>query len=254
MSVIQNVIFVLDSRQRNGGGSINNATYNMIPAGGLTAGTYEMLSYHSQNQFYNVELGVNDQIHWDENGTANVTAVIAPGFYSAATLATEIDAVMTAASVAADANTYVTTYNAVTGKYSTTDGAGSAFGFDWLAASATESNLANELMGYSLVDNAALNTQVSDRQVTLTLHSMLVIDISEDSQQNVTLLSGSEHSLIVPLNQNYQAEIDSLKQQVFSQQVVFGSSLNSINVQLFDETGVAPVNSTEYELTLRKIF
>ncbi len=255
MSVIQNVIFVLDSRLRNGGGTINNATYNMIPAGGVPPGTYEMLSYHSQNQLYNVETGVNDLIVWDENGSPNLSDALPVGYYSAATLATAIDLLMTTESAASgDTNTYVTTYNVTTGKYSTTDGAGSTWGFDWLTQSATSTNLANELMGYSLVDNAALNTQVSDRQVTLTLHSMLVIDISEDSQQNVHLLDGAEHSLIVPLVGDYQEEIDSLKQAVFSQQVVFGATLNSLNVQLFTEDGSVPVNSTEYELTLRRIF
>lgn len=251
---IQNVIFVLDSRQRNAGGTINNATYNMVAAGGVQAGTYEMLSYHSQNQFFNVELNVNDQLRWDENGTADVTAVLAPGFYTAATLATEIDAVMTAASVAADANTYVTTHNATTGKYSTTSGGGSTWRYDWLTASATETNLANELLGYSLVDPALANVQVSDRQITLTLHSQLIIDIAEDSQQNVTLLSGAEHSLIVPLDQDFQTEIDSLKNNVFSQTIRFGATLNSLNVQLFTEDGVAPVNLTEYELTIRRLF
>ncbi len=254
MSTLQNVIFVLDSRLRNVGGTINNATYNMIPAGSIPSGTYELLSFNSKNQLYNVETGVNDQIHWDENGTPNVTAVLSAGYYSATTLATEIDLVMTAASVAADGNTYVTTYNSTTGKFSTTDGGGSTWGFDWLAASLTETNLANELLGYSLVNNVAANTQLSDRQVNLSLHSMLIIDIAEGSQQNVTLLDGSEHSLIIPLNQEYQSEIDSLKQQVFSQQVVFGATFNSLNVQIFTEDGVPPVNSTEYELTLRRIF
>lgn len=255
MSATQNIIYVLDSRLRNSGGSINNATYNMIPAGGLQNGTYEMLSYHSQNQLYNVETGVNDLIVWDEAGQANISVVIPPGYYSAATLATAIDLAMTTESASTgDTNTYVTTYNAVTGKYSTTDGGGSDWGFDWLSQVAT-TNLANELMGYSSVDTLPVaKTHVSDQQVTLTLHSMLIIDIAEDSQQNVTLLDGAEHSLIVPLNQDYQSEIDSLRQQVFSQQVVFSAVFNSINVQLFTEDGVVPVNSTEYELTLRRLF
>lgn len=255
MSAIQNVIFVLDSRQRNAGGTINSAVYNMVPAGNVPAGTYELLSFHSQNQFYNVETGVNDLITWDENGAPNLSDVLPPGYYTAATLATAIDLLMTAESLASgDVNTYVTTYDVGTGKYSTTDGGGTTWGFDWLTQSASSTNLANELMGYSLVDNAALNTQVSDRQVTLTLHSMIIIDISEDSQQNVTLLNGSEHSLIVPLNQDYQEEIDSLRQQVFSQQVVFATNSIQLTVNLFTEDGVVPVNSTEYELTLRRIF
>lgn len=255
MSAIQNVIYVLDSRQRNAGSTINSAIYNMVPAGNVLPGTYELLSYHSQNQFYNVETGVNDLVVWDENASPNLSDVLPPGYYTAATLATAIDLLMTTESAAnGDTNTYVTTYVTLTGKYSTTDGGGSTWRFDWLTQSASSTNLANELMGYSLADNALANLQLSDRQVTLSLHSMLIIDITQDSQQNVTLLNGAEHSLIVPLNQGYQEEIDSLKQQVFSQQVVFATNLIQLTVNLFTEDGVVPVNSTEYELTLRRIF
>lgn len=251
MSTLQNVIFVLDSRQRDAGGSIQNATYNMIAAGGVPPGTYEMLSFHSQNQFYNVELGINDLIVWDETGSPNQSAIITPGHYDFTSLGTEIGSVMSAAS--GDGNTYTATYNSVTGKFTIDNGGGSTFKFDWFSQSASP-NLANELMGFSLIDGSLDPEQVSDRQVCLTLHSNLVIDISEDSQQNVTLLDGSEHSLLVPLNQNYQEEIDSLKQQVYSQQVVFGSTLNSLNIQLFTEDGSVVVNKTEYDLTIRKIF
>lgn len=251
MSALQNIIYVFDSRQRNVGGSINDATYSMTAAGGLQAGTYEMLSYHSTNNFYNVEAGVNDQITFDEDPSTGSIGTLTPGYYSASDLATEIDVAMDAA--AQDGNTFATSYSTATGKFTTVADT-TDYNFTWLTGGG--SGLANEIMGYSLVDTVgAVATHTSDGQFTPALHSMLIIDISEDSQQNVTLVStGAEHSLIVPLVSDYQEEIDSLKQNVFSQNINFSAVFNSVNVKLFTEDGVAPANPTDYELTLRRIF
>ncbi len=252
MSVLQNVIYVLDSRLRTSG-TINSASYNMIPAGTVRAGTYELLSYHSINQFYNVETGINDSLVWDEFASSDLIAKIPSGYYTETTLATAVGTVMTAASVGGDVNVYSAVYDALTGKLSI-DSDNSTWRFNWTSTTQPTTDLANELVGFSLPDGVLGIQQVSDNQVSLLLHSMLIIDISEDSQQNVTLLSGAEHSLIVPLNQGYQEEIDSLKQQVFSQQIVLAADMNVLNVNLFTESGGSPVNSTEYELTLRRIF
>ncbi len=255
MSVTQNVIYTLDSRLRNAGGTINAAVYNVVPAGTVLAGTYELVSFQSTNQVYNVETGINDLIVWDEVGSLNLSVVLPAGHYATQTaLATAVDLAMTTESAASgQTNTYTTTYSALTGKFSTNNGAGADFNFDWLSQVAT-TNLARELLGYSSIDNVAGATQVSDNQVTLVLHQNIVIDIAEDSQQNVHLLSGAEHSLIVPLNQAYQIEMDSLRDLTYSQTVVFAAALNQLNVSLFTEDGIAPVNFSEYILILRRLF
>ena len=250
MSSLQNIIYVLDSRLRNGGGSIEDATYNMIPAGSLQAGTYELLSYHSVNNFYNVELGVNDSITYDEDPATGSVGTLTPGYYEPADLATEIDVAMDAG--AQDGNAFTTTYSTATGKFTTVSDT-TDYNFTW--ATGGGSGLANEVMGYSLTDTVgAVQTHTSDQQFQPVLHSMLIIDITEDSQQNVTLLDGTERSLIVPLVGDYQAEIDSLKQNVFSQNINFAATFNAINVKLFTEDGLAPQNPTDYELVLRRIF
>lgn len=251
MSTLDNIIYVFDSRLRDSGGTIQNATYNMIAAGSLQKGTYEMLSFHSVNNFYNVETGVNDSITFDEDPSTGSVGTLTAGYYTAATLATEIDDAMDAASQ--DGNAFTTTYSAITGKFTTVSDT-TDYNYTWLTGGG--SNLSNEIMGYSLADTTGtVQTHTSDQQFAPNLHSLLVIDIAEDANQNVTLVnSGDEHSLLVPLTGNYQDEIDSLKQNVFSQNIRFVSTANSINVQLFTEDGVSPKNPTDYEMTIRRIF
>ena len=81
---------------------------------------------------------------------------------------------------------------------------------------------------------------------------ILLVDV--DGSRNVTLTTGAEFSLIFPLNQDYQEEIDSLKQQVFSQTITVASVINNIVVSQFTDDGVALVNAPDYELILQKLF
>jgi len=243
---VQNTIYVLDSTQRNAGGSIQVAVYNMIPAGGLEAGTYEMLSYQSQNVSYNVETGVNDAIYFDEGAAELGPVLLAPGYYDTTTLGAEIKLRMDAVSGSA----YTVTYSAVTGKFTVAIGAGT-FAFNWATVAA---NKANQLLGFGLVDGVIAATQVSTIVADLTLHKSLIVDINEDSQQNVTLLDGSEHSVLIPLNQAYTAEIDSLRNETYAQTFKFGSTLNQLTVSLFTDNGAVPVNVAEYVMVIRKIF
>ena len=246
MSTVNNVIYVFDSRQRTSG-TTNVATYNMIPAGSLDQGTYESLSYHSTNQFYNVEVGVNDDIFWDE-GAGDLTATIPPGYYATpVALAAAVKIVMDVVS----ASTFTITYNTDTGKFLFAIAAGT-FRFKFLTNTTA---VARELIGFSATDGVLAATQTSDNQVSLTLHTNILVDISEDAEQNVTLASdGSERSLIVPITGVYQEEIDSLKAQVFAQTLVFTADFNSITISLFTEDGSAPVNISDYVLIIRRLF
>lgn len=242
---VQNTIYVLDSTQRDSG-SIQSATYNMIQAGGLEQGTYELLSYQSQNVVYNVETGVNDAIYFDESAAELGPVLLAPGYYNTTTLGAEIKLRMDAVS----GSSYTVTFNAVTAAYTVAIGAGT-FAFNWATVAA---NKANRLLGFNLVDGVLAATQVSSNAVDLTLHKSLIVDINEDSQQNVTLLDGSEHSFLIPLNQEYASEIDSLRNETYAQTFKFGSALNQITVELFTDDGSVTVNNSEYLMVIRKIF
>ena len=244
---VQNTIYVLDSKQRNGGGSIQNATYNMVSAGTVESGTYELVSFQSQNVYFNVEAKVNDEIYFDESAAELGPVNLTPGSYTAATLIVEIKAVMDAVS----GSSYTVTYDAATNKITAAIAAGT-FAFNW--GTNVLQPIANQVMGYTPVDGVLAASQVGDSQVDLSLYENLILDISEDSQQNVTLLDGSEHSLLIPLRQNFAGEVDSLRNETYSQTIKFGSTLNSLNVQLFMDDGSMPLNNAEYILIIRKLF
>lgn len=247
MTSIQSEIIVLDSRLRTNFATTTaqNAVYSLLNVGGVL-GTYEMLSYHSFNQIYNVEVDRNDTIYWDDG--APRTTVLNPGHYTPDELKTEIQTEMDAN---ASALTFTVTFSSITGKYSWV-GSG-AFQFTWLT-NVAQTDQARSLLGYSNVDTASNVNQTSDVLADLKLHSNIVIDIGGDNNHHVTLLGGAEHSLLVPLDSAFCTELHHVKEQSYQQTLLFSTSLSSLTVTLFDQSGVALVNAPDYELVIRKLF
>lgn len=235
-------IIVLDSDLRSGG-TAQNATYNLIDAGGLF-GTYEVLDYTSVNQIYNVELGVNDQLHWAEPGA--LTATIPPGNYNTTTLHAAMKVVMDAAS----GSTFTFTVAADTGLVSVAIAAGT---FNWEWGTVT-TRRANFLLGLSPVDTPAAASITGDLVPDLTLHTHLLLEIPEDGLKNITLIDGTEHSFLVPLGEAFGADILSRKLNHYQQTVFFATNLSFISVRQRTEDGVTLVNNPRYILVLRKIF
>ena len=251
MATISTTSYVLDSRQRVSGiGSVSSATYNLAALGSpIEIGTYELLSFNSRNNVYNVD-DSNDEIYFDE-GAAELGPVLIPhGYYTTeAALAAAIKIVMDVAS----GTTYTIAFNALTNLYTFTPAAGT-FAFNW--GTNILQPIANLLLGFDHVDGVLAATQVSTQGVDLDPHSNLLVDITEDSLKNVTLVNGTEHSLIIPLVGGYGDEIDGLKNQTFNQTVNFASQMNQLNISLFTEDGVAlpVINAAQYELILRRLF
>lgn len=243
MASIPNTSYILDSRSKSSGTN-SVAQYNMIAAGTVPAGTYELLSFSSVNQLYNVDSS-NQNIWWDE-GAADLTAVLTAGNYTAATLATEIKVVMDPVS----ASTFTVVHDAAAGLFTITIAAGT---YRFKFATNT-TNTASSVMGYS-GDGVLAAAQVSDRVINLSLHSKLLVLVNEDGTRNVTTLDGSEFSFYVPLKQGYQDDIDVTKTDIFAQTISLPSS-NILNVSLFTEDGVAvPVlNAPDYLLVIRRVF
>ena len=250
MASLANTIYVLDSRQKAAGSTVSSAVYNLAALGSpVEAGTYEMLAYNSRNNVYNVDAG-NNEIYFDE-GAAELGPVIIPsGYYQTeAALAAAVKIVMDVAS----GTTYTIAYNALTNLFLFTPAAGT-FAFNW--GTNTAQPIANLLLGFNDVDGVLAATQTSTRGVDLDPHSQLIINITQDALKNVTLVDGTEHSLLVPLDVPYGAELDSLKQQTFDQSLQFVSAMNQLDVQLLTEDGVAlpEVQAAQYELVIRKMF
>lgn len=250
MASISTTSYVLDSRQRQVGSTVPVAIYNLAALGSpVEAGTYEMLSFNSKNNVYNVD-DSNDEIYFDE-GAAELGPVLLPhGYYTtAANLGAAAKIVMDAVS----GTTYTIAHNVLTNLYTFTPAAGT-FAFNWGTNSAQPQ--ANLLFGFDEVDGVLAATQVSTVGADLDPHSNLLVDITEDSLKNVTLVDGSEHSLIIPLNVPYGANMEAMKNETFNQTVQFVNPMNQLNVQLLDGSGVAlpAVNAAQYELIIRRLF
>ncbi len=253
MASVANTIYILDSRQKSAGSTVASAVYNLAALGSpVEAGTYEMISFNSRNNVYNVDAG-NNEIYFSENAGGELgPAVLPSGYY-----ANEADfaAAVKVAMEIAGAGTYTITYSALTNLYTiAVAGAVATFNFNWDTNSAQP--IANLLLGFNAVNTADLASVVSTRGVDLDPHSQLLINVVEEGLKNVTLVSGLEFSLMVPLDVPYAAELDALKQQTFDQTIQFASSMNQLTLNLFTEDGVTlpEVQAAQYECVIRKLF
>lgn len=242
--------YVLDSRQRAAGSTVSAAIYNLAALGSpVESGTYEVLSFNSRNNVYNVD-DSNDEIYFDEGGAELGPVLIPHGYYTTeAALAAAVKIVMDAVS----GTTYTIAFSALTNLYLFTPAAGT-LEFNWGTNSAQPQ--ANLLLGFTAVDTGDAATQSSDIGVDLDPHSNLLVQIVEDGLKNVTLISGLEFSLIIPLTSPYGDQFDGLKTQTFNQTVNFASSMNQLTVSLFTENGVVlpELNAAQYTLILRRVF
>lgn len=237
-------IVVLDSNLRDSG-TVQSATYKLIDVGGVV-GTYEVLDYSSVNHIYNVELGVNDTVYWDDNtGGGPFSGVIPPGNYNQSTLNAAVKVFMDAAA----APNYTFVINANTGIVQVT----STALFNWEFGTSTTASAAI-LLGLNAVDTGQAGVLVGDFIPNLQTHTHIVIDIPEDGTKHVNLLDGTEHSCVVPLAEDFGDGLLARKLVNYQQTVFFASNLSFINVVQKTEDGLALVNGPRYVLILRKIF
>lgn len=245
MSTLPTNIIVIDSREKTSGTN-QNAVYSLLNVGGVQ-GTFELLGYKSSNQFYNVEVGVNDRLYWAEPG--NLNATVPPGIYTAVTFNAAAKIVMDAAS----ASTFTFTIDATTGKTTVAIAAGT-FNWEW-ATNLAAGNSANALLGSNPIDTAVAVASIEgDYLPYLRLHTHVVMTITEEGSRNVDLLDGTEHSLIMPVSGVAGDDIDLRKNDSYQQIVTFLSNITNIRVILASETGVALVHLPDYTFLLRKLF
>jgi len=248
MSVtLQNQVLVLDSRQKNSGNN-QNANYNLLNMGGIgesPSAVYELLSYHSVNQVYTVEVGVNDRVYFDE-GAGLLTATLDAGSYTSASLLVEVVAKMNALS---GSNYNSSVEDVDTGKYDFIIAAGT---FQFLFFTNTVAS-ARRLIGMDAFDDVLAGNHVSDNPVDLKLHSNILLTVPQEGNKHVTLLDGSEFSLMLPLDGSFGEEIHHRKQLHYQQLISFTTNLSSIDVEQFTEDGVALANTPDYVLVLRRI-
>lgn len=246
MSSIPTNLIVFDSRDRTSG-TVQNATYNTINVNGLE-GTYEFLGYSSVNQVYNVEVGVNDTIYFDEDAT-QYAVVIPPGSYTSTTFNAAAKVVMEIAA----GGTYTFTVSPATGVVTVVLTVASTFNWEF-GTQILNGDLANSLLGLSAVDTAPNPTQVGDLVPDMRLHTHIILRMNEDGSRNVDLLDGTEYSLVIPLETSYGQDINTRKGNLYSQTLQFVSNITNLTILQYDEDGVPLVNNPEYVLTIRKLF
>jgi len=253
MATISTTSYVLDSRQKTAASTVPEAIYNLALSGSpIQAGTYEMLSFNSRNNVYNVS-DSNDEIYYKEDAGAELGPVLIPhGYYASPA---DLSAAVKVTMEAGGAGTYTVSHNVLTNIYTVAvAGAITNVQLTWGANSAQP--IANLLLGFLAVDTADAPSVVGTVGADLDPHSNLLIDIEEDALKNVTLVDGTEFSLIVPLNAPYGEEINGMKAETFNQTVQFAANFNQLNVNLFTEDGVVlpAVNAAQYELIIRRVF
>lgn len=245
--------YVLDSRQRTSASSLVNATYNFTALGSpVEAGTYEVLFFNNRNNLYNVD-DTNNEIYFGEDGAGNFLVTLTNGYYTADELRSHVETEM---NTSGGAGTYTITYDSNTNKYTFTVAGAPPNTFQFLWGDNSAQPLANLLLGFDVVNSVDLISFSSTQSIELDTYSALLINIVEDGLKNVTLVDGTEYSLIFPITSAYAESSDNLKSQTFNQTVSFINSMNNLNVELYNSEGVSLTLDTAspYTLVLRRVF
>ena len=238
-------ILVFDSDKRSSGG-VQDALYNLVTAGLQPEGTWEALDFSSANEVYNVELGVNDVVYWDDDtGGGPFSAVVSPGSYDRTTLDAALVALMDAAAVP----NYTFTENATTGILTVS----STALFNWEFGTNTTRSI-RKLLGVNEADTGQSGSIPGDFIPDLFLHTHLILRLSSDGNEHVRLMDASEFSFIIPLSAEFGDRIAARKLINYQQTVFYANPASTVTITLFTEDGVALVNNPRYVLTLRKLF
>ena len=243
MALVQSDIIVLDSDARDAGSTVQSAKYTLLNLGGVE-GTYELIGYQSANQLYNVELGVNDTVYWDD-AAGPFSAVIPPGNYNQSTLNAAVKVVMDLAG----ATVYTFVINADTSLVTVSATAD----FNWEFGTSTGASI-RFMLGLEEADTGTAASHESDFVPNLRLHTHIFADIPQDGTKDVTRIDGTQYTFMIPLNESFGDAINARKLVNYQQNASFTNPISIIDVNLFSETGVALVNTPRYVMSLRRQF
>ena len=155
-------------------------TIRLLPASGLTFSEGKdniKLIYKAGYGVFSIITGENDTIDFTD-GVGTVVATLDAGVYTGATLATEIDTQMTAASLPSDTDAFVITFNERTGIFTITSD-GSVLSLLWNNG-ANLSSSAGFTLGFSSTAN--------DTSVLTYTSDIGVIGIEQDLEQACLIL------------------------------------------------------------------
>ncbi len=245
MSVSEDLLLI-DSKDRTSG-SPSSQNFTVALAENVQ-GTYQFVSFSMTNNLYNIVASENDQVHMNHSVDGDNTVTLTAGHYTSATLIAELETQLETIS----AVTYTVAYDATNGKITVTPGSGN-FGYKFAT---TTTRTSRYILGKDEVDDTPASSIESDNPIDLRLHDNIVLKISEDNFQHVTLPTGLEASVIVPIDEiPFGDTIHYKLNQGYPQFFKFLTSTSVFTIQLFAGDGDnLPINGTEWRFGLKKLF
>lgn len=209
-------------------------------------GSYELTFFQMTNNIYNVSTGENDKVYLTHSVDGVQEITLDKGSYDAADLAVELKAKLDAIS----AVVYTVSYALTTGKYTISPDSGTlqfTFGTNTSAS-------ARKLLGFLEADTLAAASLVSDVPIDLKLHDMIVVSVLQDNLSYVTLPSGVEASLLIPIeNIEFGSRIFHSRNQNFNQLIRFTNSTSRLSVRLFSIDGdLLDINGADWVMAFRR--
>lgn len=238
-------LIIIESSRRKTGGTTSSFQIDLKEN---LEGTYELANFNITNSLYNVVSNENDTIYFEHSTDGILTAYLTSGYYSASTLLTEIKTKMDILGVA----NYTITYSTITGKYTFTPSAGN-FGFIFLTNTGSS---ARYLLGKNAVDDVLASSQISDNVIELKLHDIIAVKIAQDNGTHTTLGDGTECSFIIPIKDKTFGQVIHYQRNTnFGQYAVFGSSISTLDIDLFAGDGdLLQTNGIDWCMGLKKLF
>ena len=143
--------------------------------------------------FYSIVAGRNDTIPFDDNGDS-FDATISPGNYTHTRLAVEIEDSINAE---LGVNTISVDYNSDTDAFDTTSPAN--FAYRWLLNPNNSTALANNVMGYDIV-NTAFSTSSSSSKSPVIRPSQIYIGIKfDEASEEILQTKSNRHTFSIPI-------------------------------------------------------
>lgn len=240
-------LFFLTSAGRSSGTSSDFT----LPLSTNLQGTYELVHFSMVNGLYDVVTGENDTIYFTHSIDGALVAVLTAGSYTYATLATELKIQMDVQLALGTGDTMSVAYSTITGKYTFTQSANTFL----LSFATNTASSARLVMGFDALDTTTAVAHVSDNVASLALHNIVVIRISQDNNQHVTLPNNAEASFTVPVTVLFGETIHYKKADSYTQYLSFASSISSISVKALAEDGDdLDLNGVDFNFSLRKLY
>ena len=219
----------------------NKATNDVFTLDNKIRGTYQLLSFTSTNNTYNVSDN-NNKIYWNENGT-DKTTTLTNGYYNTFDFGTHLSTQLNNSSV----GTVTVTLDDNTGKLTITDTLNFYFKFGTNTMFS-----ARMLLGFDAVDGTNASTQTSDNVIDLNSCKNIFISISQDNNHNIRGIDFFDSSFVINSSVDFGETLRYINRDNFDQFVRFRDTKN-LTVSFHDSNNNSIDLNSEYQIILKKV-